>query len=60
MLTHNRADFEALHRLYMDADQHHSGIFLAVRGVPHEIARRLLEILDQMTADEMRDHLRYV
>lgn len=59
LLTHNRADFETLHRLYMDSGQHHSGIILAVRRPPHVLARRLLSILDQVTAEEMRDQLRY-
>lgn len=59
LLTHNRADFEALHRAYVNSGQHQSGIILAVRRPPYDIARRLLSILDQVTADEMRDQLRY-
>jgi hypothetical protein len=38
----------------------HHGIILAVRRRPYEIARRLILILNQVTADEMRDQLRYV
>ena len=60
LLTHNRADFERLHRTYMAAGSHHGGILIAVRHPPHEIVRRLLIILNQVTADEMDDQLRYL
>lgn len=60
LLSHNRAVFESLHAHYLTSGQHHNGIILAVRRPPHEIAQRLLSILDQVTADEMRDQLRYV
>lgn len=60
LLTHNRADFESLHMTYVSSHQRHSGIIIAVRRPPHEITERLLAILDQVTADEMRDHLRYI
>jgi hypothetical protein len=59
-LTHNRADFEALDRSYRAASQSHSGIIVAVRHPAHEIVRRLLLILNQATADEMIDMLRYI
>ena len=32
----------------------------AVRHPPYEIVRRLLLILNQVTADEMQDQLRYI
>lgn len=60
LLSHNRADFESLHRQYMESGQHHSGIILAIRRPPHEIAQRLLSIFDQVASDEIRDQLRYV
>ena len=60
LLTHNRADFEALAHRYFDTSQTHSGIIIAVRHPPYEIVRRLLLILNQVTADEMRDQLRYI
>jgi hypothetical protein len=55
LLTHNRADFEALARDYLAAGQTHHGIIIAVRRTPHEITRRLLAILNQVTADEMEN-----
>jgi hypothetical protein len=58
--THNRADFEALAQSYFAAGQTHYGIIIAVRHDPYELVRRLLVILNQVTADEMQDQLRYI
>lgn len=60
ILTHNRADFENLAQRYSAAGQNHFGIIIAVRHPPYEIVRRLLLILNQVTADEMQDQLRYI
>lgn len=60
MLTHNRIDFEALAQTYFTAGQAHHGIIIAVRRSPYEIARRLFTILNHVTADEMRNQLRYI
>jgi predicted nuclease of predicted toxin-antitoxin system len=60
LLTHNRADFESLARTYLATSQTHFGIIMAVRHPPHEIVRRLLLILNQVTADEMQDQVRYI
>ena len=60
LLTHNRADYETLAKSYFEAGQHHYGIILATRNPLHEIVRRLLLILNEVTADEMRDQLRYI
>ena len=59
-LTHNRMDFETLARPYALAGHQHAGIILAARRPPHEVARRLLLLLSQVTADEMRDQVRYL
>src|SRR5690348_3836254 len=59
LLTHNRADFEALHQTYLSSGQHHNGIFIAVRHPAYEIVRRILVIINSVTADEMEDQLRY-
>lgn len=59
-LTHNRADFEKLAQEYYEKGQDHYGIIIAVRHPPYEIARRLLIILDQVTADEMKNQVRYI
>jgi len=60
LLTHNRADFEALAQSYFESGRTHHGIILAVRHSPHEIVRRLLLILNQVTADEMINQVRYI
>lgn len=60
LLTHNRADFEALAEDCFASGRKHCGIILAVRRRPHEILRRLLVLLDAVTADDMHDSARYV
>lgn len=60
LLTHNRRHFEALARLYLAEGRPHSGIILATRHPAHEMARRLLRILNNVTADEMRFQVRYI
>jgi len=60
LLTHNRYDFEKLAQEYFAAGKQHCGIIIAVRRSPYEIARRLLIILNHVTADEMKNQLRYI
>jgi predicted nuclease of predicted toxin-antitoxin system len=60
LLTHNRTDFEALAAQYFTTGQTHCGIITAVRRPPYELTRRLLAILNQVTADERENQLRYV
>jgi predicted nuclease of predicted toxin-antitoxin system len=59
-LTHNRDDFESLAREFRETGRHHDGIIVAVRHPPYELLRRLLRILNDVTADEMRDQIRYI
>ena len=59
-LTHNRTDFEALHGEYVIEDKPHWGIVIASRRLPHAIAGNLLRVLNQMTADELRNNLLYI
>lgn len=60
LLTHNRVDFETLGQSYFAAGKAHSGIIIATRRDPYEIARRLLIILNAVTADEMANQIRYI
>jgi hypothetical protein len=60
LLTHNRVHFEALAQTYAAAGQPHEGIIIAVRRPPREIARRLLRILNAVTAEEMHNQVRYI
>lgn len=59
-VTHNRGDFEALIQTYFETGQKHYRVILAVRRSPQEIAQRLLVILNQVTADEMENQVRYI
>ena len=58
--THNREDFERLAGEYFAAGKEHHGIIIAVRRSPYEIVRRLLVIQNNVTADEIKDQLRYI
>ncbi len=60
LLTHNRADFEALAQRYAEAGREHHGIILARRYAPYELLRRLMRLLDQVTADEMKNQVKYI
>jgi predicted nuclease of predicted toxin-antitoxin system len=60
LLTHNRADFEKLAAERFTSGSTHGGIVITVRRPAHEIARRLLVILNSVTAEEMRDQVRYL
>lgn len=60
VLTHNRIHFEALATAYFEAGKEHAGIIISVQRSPYEIARRVSRVLNQVTADEMRNQLRYV
>ncbi len=60
IVTHNRVDFELLVQQYFREDREHYGVIFAVRHPPHEIARRLLIILNHVTADEMKNQVRYL
>lgn len=60
ILTHNRADFEALANEWFANGDHHYGIIIAVRHSPYEIVKRLLVILDQVTSDEFMNQVCYI
>jgi predicted nuclease of predicted toxin-antitoxin system len=60
LVTHNRGDFEELILTYFDREQKHYGVILAVRHPPQTIVKRLLTILNQITADEMENQVRYI
>jgi hypothetical protein len=60
ILTHNRVDFEVLARWYFEEGRSHSGIIIAVRRRPMELLRRLLMLLNHVTADEIENQIRYI
>jgi uncharacterized protein with PIN domain len=58
ILTHNRADFERLHRQWLGAGRH-AGIIIARRRLPGELAVRLGRLLGRLTADDFTNQLFY-
>ena len=60
LLTHNRVDFESLAQEYFTGGRPHAGVIIAVRRPPYELARRVLVILNAITADEMQNQIRYI
>jgi uncharacterized membrane protein YgaE (UPF0421/DUF939 family) len=60
LFTHNRIDFERMAEEYFAMSKEHYGIIIGVRRQPYEIARRLLAILNNLTANEMKNQLRYI
>jgi hypothetical protein len=60
LLTHNRADFDALAQTYYAAGKTHYGIIIARRYSVYELVRRILVMLNQVSADEIRNQVRYI
>jgi len=60
LLTHNRLHFEKLHKEYLRKDKEHYGIIIAARQNEYITLKRLLKILDNVSADEMKNQLRYI
>jgi acetolactate synthase regulatory subunit len=60
ILTHNRVHFETLAQRYFEEKKTHSGIIIAVRRPPKELSRRILILLDSMTADEIENQILYI
>ena len=61
LVTHNRHDFEKRHAQYLEAGRTHCGIIIAKRrSRPAHIVSRLLDLLNQVTAEEMANQLRYI
>lgn len=62
IMTHDRGDFEELHRQYLASGQTHAGIVIVFRHNrgPYEIAGRVRDLLNALTADEMRNQLIYI
>jgi hypothetical protein len=61
LVTHNRHDFEARHRRYVETGRRHFGIIVARRRPkPARVVQRLLALLDRMTAEGIQDQLQYI
>lgn len=60
LVTHNRTDFATLAEAYFERGHDHYGLILAFRRTPYELAHRLLLILNELTADEMKNQVIYI
>lgn len=60
LLTHNRIDFEALHKSYIEMGRAHCGIMLAVRRPVYQVTSNVALLLNSLTVDEIENQLLYV
>ena len=60
LLTHNHIHFEKLHKEYLRENKKHYGIIIATRQNEYITLKRLLKILDSISADEIKNQLRYI
>ena len=60
LLTHNRQHFAPLHERWLSEGREHAGIILSTRIEIGELLRRTLRLLNEVTADEMRNNLRHL
>jgi predicted nuclease of predicted toxin-antitoxin system len=60
ILTHDRVDFEELAKRYFAGNKTHGGIIIVYPHPPQEIARRLTIVLNNITADEMKNQIIYI
>lgn len=60
LLTHNAKDFEPLYRAGWEAGWKHSGIIVAPQWETGELMRRLLKLLNTVTADEMINNYKHL
>ena len=60
IVTHNRVDFEKQHIKFLENGMQHYGVIVAKRRRDMEVVAKLLELLDTVTAEEMKNQLRYI
>jgi hypothetical protein len=61
MPTHNRGDFESLHRSALAEQQPHAGIIIANRRASDaDVARRDMKLLNLLSAEEMKNQMLYI
>jgi len=60
ILTHNRVHFENLFHEYLERGKSHYGIIIAKQRLPNENLKRLLKILNSVTAEELENQIRYM
>jgi len=60
ILTHNMGDFERLHTLYREKNREHFGIVVAPQWEIGVILARVLNMLDQVDADQMKNQYHHL
>lgn len=60
LITHNRVDFERLHREWLEAGRPHAGIIIARRRSPRELVARVGQLLSRLTAQDFANQLLYI
>ena len=60
LLTHNRVDFERLHKEWLETGKAHSGIIIAKRRAPTEVSARVGQLLTRLPAEALINQLLYV
>jgi hypothetical protein len=60
ILTFNVGDFVQLHTEYLHSNLEHWGIIVSKRVPIGEVVRRMLNLLNSLTADEMQNRLEYL
>ncbi len=60
MVTHNRLDFENQHAKFLEIGMKHYGVIIAKRRRDTEVVAKLFALLDTVTAEEMKNQLRYI
>jgi predicted nuclease of predicted toxin-antitoxin system len=60
ILTHNVKDFRRWHSQWMAEGKEHAGIIVSKRMEIGRMLRALLNLLDRVSADEMRNQLLYL
>lgn len=60
IFTFNTPDYIQLHREWMQGNKEHHGIIVSDQLPIGETVRRLLNLLNHVTADEMRNEIRWL
>ena len=60
LATHNRVDFEHVHREWLTTGRTHAGIVVARRRPPGELAARIGRLLSRLSAEDLKSQLLYM
>lgn len=60
IVTINHKDFEPLHEKYLAEGKDHCGIILSTEETVHEYRRRLLRLLNTLSAEDLKNQMRWL